>query len=112
MNKKQLGVEQMIRNIGKHYDKYHPDPDQTEPCKYIEDVIDELRSFLATERQELEKAYGGCHKCYGKGYATVRRGETYRGSTHNKRTDIKYCTCERGKQLSELIQSLQDKEKQ
>lgn len=46
-----------------------------------------------------DKAYGGCHLCYGKGFSTVRHGETYRGASHNERTDMKFCTCDRGKQL-------------
>jgi hypothetical protein len=56
---------------------------------------------------ETEKAYGGCHKCYGKGYATVRKGETYHGATHNLRTQINYCSCDRGKQLKALLERSQ-----
>lgn len=56
--------------------------------------------------KEVAKAYGNCTKCYGKGYATWRHGETYRGVTHNMRDDIKFCTCERGKQLKVFIEQL------
>jgi hypothetical protein len=62
-----------------------------------------LKALLADQNKKLAKAYGGCIICYGKGYATVRHGETYRGTTHNMRTDIKYCTCDRGKQLEFLF---------
>lgn len=54
--------------------------------------------------QEQTKAFGGCTNCYGKGYATVRQGETYRGKTHNLRNQVRYCDCPRGQQLSELVE--------
>jgi len=63
---------------------------------------------------ETAKAYGGCTNCYGKGYATVN--DRWHG--HDTDTDIgspgghvsggnpnamKYCKCDRGKQLKALI---------
>lgn len=67
--------------------------------KYASLNYEEGRTAAA---KETAKAYGGCTKCYGKGYATWRHGETSRGKTSNMRTDIKYCTCERGQQLETL----------
>lgn len=52
---------------------------------------------------KLEKAYGNCHKCYGKGYATVRKGTTYRGATSSMHDEINPCDCDRGKQLIEVL---------
>lgn len=69
--------------------------------------------------QETEKAFGGCKNCYGKGYATVN--DRWHG--HDTDTDIgspggyvsggnanamKFCTCDRGKQLAKQIASLQE----
>lgn len=52
---------------------------------------------------ETVKAYGACTNCYGKGYSTVRHSETYRGATHNMRTEMKFCNCDRGEQLARLM---------
>ena len=51
---------------------------------------------------EIEKAYGGCRICYGKGYHTKRVGTSsrYGNVTHDT---IGYCTCDRGKQLEVVI---------
>lgn len=66
---------------------------------------------LTQEIKRAEKAYGGCTKCYGKGYSTfVRPGWTasadFEGDkeyTQPARFDIDYCSCDRGKQLKEVI---------
>lgn len=47
---------------------------------------------------ETAKAYGGCDKCYGKGYST---------QGHAGRTQIHTCVCPRGKQLDELLLKVQ-----
>ena len=51
---------------------------------------------------EIEKAYGGCRICYGKGYHTKRVGTSsrYGNVTHDT---IGYCSCDRGKQLEAVI---------
>lgn len=67
------------------------------------ETLTALERLVTEEVQLTEKAFGGCKKCYGKGYATWRHGETYRGATHNMRNDIKFCDCDRGKQLSGLV---------
>ena len=65
--------------------------------------------------EETKKAYGGCEKCYGKGYATV----SSRWTAYDTDTDIgspggrysggedfemKFCDCERGAQLGKLVE--------
>lgn len=73
-----------------------------------------IQTFVAAQkleaRKETEKAFGGCKKCYGKGYATVRSGligyedfggDGFKTPPTNK---IKYCTCDRGTQLQTLNQ--------
>ena len=71
----------------------------------FEEVEAFVEALLNNKIVETEKAFGGCHKCYGKGYATVRAGlRSYRTPPNtNVKTRIKYCTCDRGKQLSELV---------
>jgi hypothetical protein len=69
------------------------------------------------ETDEIKRAFGGCEKCYGKGYATVNE----RWSGIDTDTDIgskggvvsggnpftmKFCTCGRGHQLHDLIEQL------
>lgn len=73
-------------------------------------IEDEVKKGQA----ETAKAYGGCTKCYGKGYATVRDGiigyEDFGGDGFKSpiTTKMKFCTCGRGKGLSELV----DREKE
>jgi len=81
-------------------------PKDGNPDKYNE-LTDRLHELLKSWRQaackEAEKAYGGCHNCFGKGFSTFRHGETYRGTTHNEGTEVKFCTCDRGKQLEKYF---------
>lgn len=69
------------------------------------EVVAQLLALISQTVNRTEKAYGGCHRCYGKGYSTWRHGETYRGSTHNLRDEMKFCTCDRGQQLEGLLGS-------
>jgi len=96
-NKRDEILRQLLSNcISNETFKVPPNADLTKAQQAID-------SLLASEIEKTVKAFGGCRKCYGKGYSTWRHGETYRGSTKNLRNDIKYCTCERGKQLQEVI---------
>ena len=54
----------------------------------------------------IEKAYGGCKECYGKGYFTEQKGKIGNGRITLRDPEIvmNYCkNCERGKQLKSLI---------
>ena len=72
-----------------------------------------ITTYLQQEIAEVEKAYGGCRNCYGKGYATVIEGTTWSdtdtdigsrgGSGKDTSQTIKYCDCPRGKQLEQEI---------
>lgn len=68
-----------------------------------------IEAYIAEQKKKIEQAYGGCHKCYGKGYSTVRRGRSYRKNgvyaTHEINEEMNYCTCDRGKQLASLLKS-------
>lgn len=50
----------------------------------------------------VEKAYGGCHYCYGKGYGTQTAAWEGRGY-YKKLPTMKFCTCERGEHLKSLL---------
>lgn len=61
-----------------------------------------IQRLIAANRQETEKAYGGCHRCYGKGYATQKSEVRARGLRWDT-SGIKFCECARGKQLELVI---------
>jgi len=79
---------------------------------FIKNIEDKAQANLKAKVMETEKAFGGCHYCYGKGYGTQTaymhgRGEADMGNSDvvidKKLPTIKFCTCERGKQLKKLI---------
>lgn len=60
------------------------------------------------ELEEIKKAFGGCTKCYGKGYHTTLDftvgHEDFGGEGFFKQNPVmRFCTCDRGKQLKELL---------
>lgn len=78
---------------------------------YPSEIKDFIREVRATAVKETEKAFGGCKKCYGKGYATYRHGTRTsadfigdRSYTTPQETRMLFCVCERGKALEKLIQ--------
>lgn len=80
----------------------------------------DLRIFtpeeLRKQNQEIERAYGGCRSCYGKGYATYINGTTAYAdfgdelggaySEHRDSLEMKFCNCDRGKALKNLLEVL------
>lgn len=87
--------------------------------KFMKSELDQIMHLIneqvAVAVTKTEKAYGGCHICYGKGYATVNdrwagadewTGKRYETGSRNA---MKFCSCERGKQL--VAQLKQRKEK-
>jgi len=50
------------------------------------------------------KAFGGCLKCYGKGYATQRMDAVSRGSV-DEYDPIIPCSCDRGKEIAKIIKN-------
>lgn len=83
----------------------------------IRDLLPIIETHYAardrTKAQELEKAYGGCHNCYGKGYATEIHAEiAYAdfgdelGGADSRKTEglrLNFCKCSRGRQLEKLM---------
>ena len=71
------------------------------PFRVMDVLVDEIIDLIQTSNKEIEKAYGSCHKCYGKGCATTIDYSSGGGMT-TKNPVIRYCSCERGKQLEKL----------
>lgn len=80
-----------------------------------------IQAYITTKEEQTEKAYGGCHNCYGKGYATVNDRWSGNGSdgdiggfeghvSGGNPNAMKFCTCDRGKQLEALITTKVEKE--
>lgn len=96
-----------------HWEKGTASPN-SEMCWYLYRRLDARLAKLAGIVGELEKAYGGCKVCYGKGYATVNGqwvghdtdqdigspGGTIRGGNQ---FEMQFCTCPRGQQLKTLL---------
>ena len=88
-------------------------------CGSFSPIMDEFRKALATNgqkiREETEKAFGGCKKCYGKGYSTQKENYTGYGEHDIGQGGIEIfeeaqyylpCTCDRGKQIKKLLQDI------
>lgn len=58
-------------------------------------------------KEEIIKAFGGCTKCYGKGYSTEIHHTIYHADFIGEKTTFttdktfKPCSCDRGKQIRE-----------
>lgn len=86
------------------------------PMERVTEVRKAYTAILARQQQkvtEIEKAYGGCHNCYGKGYATVNDrwhghdtdmdiGSAGGYVTGGNANAMKFCKCDRGEQLAAL----------
>lgn len=61
-----------------------------------------IDTYTQAKVDETAKAYGGCTNCYGKGYSTYKGEYRARGMRWSD-DSIKYCDCDRGKQLESLM---------
>lgn len=72
-------------------------------------IQQEIKSFIRALLNETEKAFGGCKKCYGKGYGTqtlyVHGSADFIGDKDftEKAPTMVFCTCERGRHLESLL---------
>lgn len=72
----------------------------------------ERRRVIHQIQTEIEKAYGGCRKCYGKGYSTQKVQATMHDDFGNEGVEgktidlIPYhpCSCDRGKQIERMME--------
>lgn len=88
---------------GRQNSKYHKN--------YI--AIHIVKSFISQVEQSAiertEKAFGGCKKCFGKGYATTLSFASSQEDFGDEKTgtwklpEMRFCVCDRGKQLKEQI---------
>ena len=80
-----------------------------------------IQEEVAKQKEKWEKAYGGCHNCYGKGYATVKSQMLGYGTDgdiggfegkykQDTPVQMKFCNCDRGRQLESHIAHLSQKE--
>lgn len=80
-------------------------------CIETEKLIKALKNI----EEKTAKAFGGCTKCYGKGYFTVKRqAESFEDFGGEKTgiwelDPIKPCSCNRGKQIVEMKESIDKK---
>lgn len=70
---------------------------------------DDTVDLLAEIVEEVERSYGNCQACYGKGYSTVVKGTTGypdfpgdKGFKDPPTTKVKFCDCGRGQALKKL----------
>lgn len=73
-------------------------------CECYGEALADLRSRTPELEEKITKAFGGCTNCYGKGYATVKVNHVGR-NYFKEANPMKFCDCDRGKQLSELLTS-------
>ncbi len=66
--------------------------------------VDKLEVLFESRERAVAKAYGGCEKCYGKGYATSKAAYLSKSGKWS-RLEMVYCTCERGNQLKDMVNS-------
>lgn len=57
-------------------------------------TVKELKNFIRRQLDRMERAYGGCRWCYGKGFSTQNLSTVEM---------MNFCSCERGLQLRHLM---------
>jgi len=73
------------------------------PTRVMDTIVEFIQTEIAEAERRAGKAFGGCTKCYGKGYSTSISYNAGGGKKWRKPL-INYCTCERGKQLEQLTE--------
>lgn len=69
----------------------------------VKDALKALSTYHQSQMEEVAKAYGGCTNCYGKGYSTYQ-GEYKARQYRWQDKKMKFCDCERGKQLESQME--------
>lgn len=93
--------------------------DDSKPEKPMENQFTDVRNMVSEQLRKTELAFGGCKKCYGKGYATVLDAWSWHdtdtdigspgGRGRREELKVKFCTCDRGKQLEALLATEYDR---
>lgn len=100
LNKEHSELE-LRKNLLSIFGIFEEELEHNLPVNIGHSTVDKILNLIQTSNKEIEKAYGSCHKCYGKGYATTIDYSSGGGMT-TKNPVIRYCSCERGKQLEKL----------
>lgn len=61
-----------------------------------------FRTYIAKRDNAIITAFGGCDKCYGKGYSTNKVQTSSRYGTVDL-NPINLCSCDRGKQIKQNL---------
>ena len=76
----------------------------------MDSMAKDIKDSMLEAQKQTEKAFGGCVLCFGKGFFTYRYGYSYgadfegdKRALTTLKTRINPCTCDRGKQLRELL---------
>lgn len=98
-------IEDAVRNGMRYGTKQEREKIPISPFSIDKPVV-ELRSAILAwhnkQLSEVDRAYGGCHNCYGKGHETKQKFVTGGGKKW-KTSPVKYCDCDRGVQLEQLL---------
>lgn len=90
--------------------KIHPNCTFTKPGTWKFDDTKKGESWRKGYQKgisEATKAFGGCTKCYGKGYGTKTEWAVAARERFSKKLfSISYCKCDRGKQLIKIIEEV------
>jgi len=115
LSEENAGLRDFLWNTGM-FDKLNHD----DHVKLTRFISQQKQLYADQKVREIERAYGGCHNCYGKGYSTVKSqingygtdGDIggFEGRIHiDMPVQMKYCDCDRGKQLAERTRNNQGK---
>lgn len=106
LNRQPRSWEEARENLKEVVDKFPAQIVNALDAAYLHGLEESTEHAKKSERA----AFGGCTKCYGKGYATVMLGEIGHGDFHPDEgwvdlpsVKMKFCSCNRGKQLESLI---------
>lgn len=67
------------------------------------ETVKTLKNFMRRQFEKIEKAYGGCRECYGKGYSTVTGTDSTGERLVYSKVKLNFCVCDRGQQLHRLL---------
>lgn len=113
------GIEIWLLDALKAYDPIMTDEvrrkDTIRTMKAKRKLQSVISTHFANELKKQAKAYGGCTRCYGKGYATVNEYSSGHGTDGDiggfvgrikfKNNPIKPCICDRGDQITKILDS-------
>lgn len=96
-------AERLMESVNRYFPRCEKPEEFGEDCPMRRGQGMALFADSMTLMRELIKAFGGCTRCYGKGYGT----ETVYVSSWKSREqkdELVPCECERGKQFAKIIE--------